>query len=195
VWERARERGWTLVAQGDGEAEIVQMRQGLAAYRVSGAVESQTYMLALLAEAYGKVGQVEEGLAAVAEALEFVDRTGERYYEAELYRLRGELTLAQSSVQRLESSVQNPQSAIRIPQLEAEAEACFLKAIEIARRQQAKSLELRAATSRRGCGNNKASGKTRVRCWWRSTTGLLKALIPRTCKKPRRCWKSYQGKE
>jgi len=64
-----------------------------------------------------------------------VDKSGERFYEAELYRLRGELTLAQSRVQRLESSVQK------------EAESCFLKAIEVARKQQAKSLELRATAS------------------------------------------------
>ena len=74
-----------------------------------------------------------------------MDRTGERYHEAELYRLKGELTLAQSSVQRLESRVTNPQSPA--PNPHAEAEACFLKAVEIARRQQAKSLELRAAMS------------------------------------------------
>jgi len=89
----------------------------------------------LLAEAYGKAGQAEEGLVALAEALTVVDKSGERFCEAELYRLRGELTLAQSRVQRLESSVQK------------EAEACFHKAIEIARRQQAKSLELRAVMS------------------------------------------------
>ncbi len=75
--------------------------------------------------------QVEEGLTAPAEALAAVDRTGEHMYEAELYRLKGELTLAQSSVQSLESRVE-------------EAEACFHKAIAIARQQQAKSWELRA---------------------------------------------------
>jgi len=96
------------------------------------------YFLAQLAEAYGKGGQVGEGLAALAEALEFVDRTEERFYEAELYRLRGELTLARSSVQGLASSVQG---------LESEAEGYFLKAIEVARKQQAKSLELRAVMS------------------------------------------------
>src|SRR5262249_3447767 len=114
---------------------VAQLRQGLAAFRASGMEEMQTYSLARLAEAYGKGGQVEEGLAAVAEALEFVDRTEERFYEAELYRLKGELTLAQSSVQGLASSVQK------------EAEACFHKAIEIAHRQQAKALELRATVS------------------------------------------------
>ena len=75
-------------------------------------------------------------MTVLAEALAVVDKTGERFYEAELYRLKGELTLAQSSVQSLESQ-----------QSKKEAEACFLKAIEIARKQQAKSLELRAVMS------------------------------------------------
>ena len=92
----------------------------------------------MLAEAYQKNGQVEEGLVTVAEALAFVDRTEERFYEVELYRIKGELTLAQSSVQCL---------AALIPDPHGEAEACFLKAIEVARKQQAKSLELRVATS------------------------------------------------
>ena len=96
---------------------------------------SQPYFLALLVEAYGKVGQVEEGLSVLAEALALVDRTGERNYEAELYRLKGMLTLKQSGVQSPESKV------------EREAEECFQKAIEIVRRQEAKSWELRAVMS------------------------------------------------
>jgi predicted ATPase len=80
------------------------------------------------------VRQAEEGLAALAQALMVVDKSGERFYEAELYRLKGTLTL--------QSKVQDPQSTV-----EQEAEACFLKAIEIAQRQQAKSLELRAVMS------------------------------------------------
>jgi len=75
------------------------------------------------------VGQVEEGLNVLAEALNVADKTGERFYEAELYRLKGELLL-KSEIQRL-----------------AEAETCFHKAIDIARRQSAKSLELGAAMS------------------------------------------------
>jgi predicted ATPase len=127
-------RGWALGAQGDGEAGIAGIRQGLAAFRASGAGESQTYWLALLAEAYGKGGQVEEGLTVLTEVLNLVDKTGERFCEAELYRLKGTLTL--------QSEVRGPKSEV-----EREAEECFQKAIEIARRQQAKSLELRAATS------------------------------------------------
>jgi predicted ATPase len=101
-------RGWALVEQGEREAGIAQIRQGLAAFQASGAEETQTYSLALLAEAYRKGGQVEEGLAALAEALEFVDRTGERFYEAELYRLKGELSL-QSRSPKSEVTNPNPQ--------------------------------------------------------------------------------------
>jgi class 3 adenylate cyclase/predicted ATPase len=128
-------RGWALAEQGQVEEGIAQIRQGLTASQATGAEVARPHFLALLAESCGKGGQTEEGLSALTEALGIVHKNGEREYEAELYRLRGELMLAQSSVQRLASSVQK------------EAEECFLKAIEIARRQQAKSLELRAATS------------------------------------------------
>jgi TOMM system kinase/cyclase fusion protein len=131
-------RGWTLAEQGQGEEGIAQIRQGMDAWRATGAELRRPYYLALLAETYGKVGQAEEGLTALAEALTVADKTGEWFSKAELYRLKGELTLAQSSVQGLASSVQNPQS---------DAEECFHKAIEIARRQSAKSLELRAVMS------------------------------------------------
>jgi predicted ATPase len=138
-------RGWVLAEQGQEEEGIAQMRRGLAACRATGAEVMRPNNLALLAEAYGKVGQVEEGLQVLGEALDAVDKSGERFCEAELYRLRGELMLAQSKVQSLKSKVTDPRSLTPDPQ--TEAEACFHKAIEIARKQQAKSLELRAATS------------------------------------------------
>jgi predicted ATPase len=128
-------RGGALTLQGQGEESITQLRQGLAAHRATGAEIGRPHHLALLAEAYGKVGQTEEGLTVLAEALAQVEKTGERFYEAEVYRLKGELTLKQSGVRGPESEVQK------------EAEAYFLKAIEIARKQQAKSLELRAVMS------------------------------------------------
>ena len=87
-------------------------------------------------------GNPQEGLAALAEAFTRVEQTEERLHEPEMYRLRGELTL-QSSVQRLEFSVTDPRSLIP----DAQGEACFQKAIDIARQQQAKSWELRATTS------------------------------------------------
>jgi predicted ATPase len=87
------------------------------------------------------------------DALQHVEKTGGRYYEAEIYRLKGQLTL-QSKIQGPKSKVPStqhltPSTQHLTPstQAEAEAEACFLKAIEIARRQQAKSLELRATVS------------------------------------------------
>jgi predicted ATPase len=95
------------------------------------------------------VGQAEEGLAALAEALAMVDKTGERFYEAELYRLKGELTLQQES-QKSKGKSQKSKMADLLPlspDLYAEAEARFLKAIDIAQKQQGKSLELRAVMS------------------------------------------------
>src|SRR5207249_4547865 len=86
-------RGWALAEQGQGEAGIAQIHQGLAAYRATGAEVSRPRHLAVLAEAYRQGGQVEEGLSVVAEALATVHKTGERFDEAELHRLKGELTL------------------------------------------------------------------------------------------------------
>lgn len=128
-------RGWALVEQGQEEEGMGQLHQGLAAYHATEAELIRPYQLALLAEVYGKKGQLEEGKGALAEALAIVGRTGERRWEAELYRLQGELVLKQSSGQRLASSAQE------------EVQSCFLRAIELARQQQAKSLELRAVMS------------------------------------------------
>jgi class 3 adenylate cyclase/predicted ATPase len=159
------ERGWALAEQGQEKDGIAQIRQGLASLRATGAQVFTPYYLALLAETYGRDGQAGEGLTVVGEALAIVDKNEERVYEAELYRLKGELTLAQSRVQSLGSSVQtrqkakgkrqkstgetNPQPLAPNPQgeVEREAEGCFQRAIAIAQRQQAKSLELRAVMS------------------------------------------------
>jgi predicted ATPase len=137
-------QGWVLAEQGEAEKGIAQIRQGLTSYRATGAELFRPHFLALLAEACGKGRQTEEGLSAVAEALDGVHQTGERYYEAELYRLKGELSL-QSEVRSPKSEIPNTQPLTPNPQ--PEAEACILKAIEIARKQQAKSLELRAVMS------------------------------------------------
>jgi predicted ATPase len=117
--------GWALTEQGYGEQGLTQMRQGLAFWQATGAELVRPHCLAMLAETYGKVGQAEEGLSVLTEALAAVDKTGECAHEAELYRLKGELTLHRASIQ-------NPQSAFC--HLQSEAEACFQKAIEIARK-------------------------------------------------------------
>jgi tetratricopeptide (TPR) repeat protein len=116
-------RDLALVEQGQAKEGIPQVQQRF-----------MPFVVALEAEAYGKVGQVKKGLTSLAEALALVDKTGERCFEAEIYRLKGTLTL--------QSQVPSPKSKI-----EAEAEVCFLKAIDIACKQQAKSLELRAVMS------------------------------------------------
>jgi predicted ATPase len=121
--------GMALAGQGQRAAGLAQMRQGLEAYRTTGSVSGMSGHLAQLAEAYGQMGQVDEGLPLLVEALALVDTTGERHTEAELHRLHGELLLRQA-----------------IPEPQA-AEACFQRALEIARRQQAKWWELRAAMS------------------------------------------------
>jgi predicted ATPase len=165
-------RGWALAEQGQGEEGITQIRQGLSAYRARGAELYQSHFLAMLAEEYRQVGQTAEGLAAVAEALDWAQRTGGRYYEAELYWLYGELSLrigeaetaAKESENRgrgeAETSKRENLSSSPVPRFSgfpvlssparfpvSSPEECFQKAIEVAQKQQAKSLELRAVMS------------------------------------------------
>jgi predicted ATPase len=141
-------RGWALTEQGQREEGIAQIHQGTADFQATGADRFRPYFLALLAEAYGKVGQTEEGLTVLAEAMAVAQKDEDHLYEPELYRLKGELVL-QSAVHSPQSEIPNTQHLTPNTQTEAEAEAeaCFLKAIEIAQKQQAKSLELRATMS------------------------------------------------
>ena len=122
-------RGWALATQGLGVEGIAQMHQGLAALRATGAVVGSSVYLAWLAEAYGQIGQVDKGLHLLAEALTMVDTNGGGNHEAELHRLHGELLRRQA-----------------VPEAQT-AEVCFQRALDVARRQQAKSLELPAAMS------------------------------------------------
>jgi predicted ATPase len=108
---------------------MTQIRQGVTAWRSTGAALVMPTYLATLAEVYGKAGQLTDAQALLREALVIVEDTGERFWEAELYRLKGTLLLQQN--------VRDEQQAA----------ACFHQALNIARHQQAKSLELRAATS------------------------------------------------
>jgi DNA-binding winged helix-turn-helix (wHTH) protein/predicted ATPase len=92
------QRGWALATQGQTEKGIAQVRQGLDIVRNIGSEVMLPYLLALLAETYGNAGQAEEGLSALDEALSIAKSSGERHYEAELYRLKGELTLQKFQV-------------------------------------------------------------------------------------------------
>jgi predicted ATPase len=140
-------RGIALARLGQWEEGMRQLRQGVEAYQATGAIGGRDWALPELARGCLQRGQYEEGLRLVEEALDLTreEAKGMRHYEPEKYHAKGELLLQQFNVQGSKFKVENPHSAIRNPQLEAEA--CFLKAIEIAQRQQAKSWELRAATS------------------------------------------------
>jgi predicted ATPase len=123
-------RGWSLAVEGKVTKGVAELREGLAAWAATGSETYRTYYLGLLAEALARAGSPDEGLRALDEALALVERTGERLYEAELRRLRGELLLER-----------------RGPQARDEAEECFRNALQVAHHQSARSLELRAAAS------------------------------------------------
>lgn len=122
--------GWALTEQGMEDTGIAQMQQGLTDWRTTGAEILRPYFLALLAESYVKVEKLDEGLSVLTDALEAVEKRGDRFFEAELYRIKGELLLLRSEAEA-----------------KVDVEVCFRRAIEIAQRQCAKSLELRAAVS------------------------------------------------
>ena len=115
-------RGWQI-----GDAE--EIRAGVAAYRDTGSGFGVPTFLGLLAEMHEKLAQPEAGLAVVADACALAESSGAHYWDAELERLRGALVLRRGGAAA-----------------EADAEECFLRAIDVAQRQRARSLELRAAT-------------------------------------------------
>jgi predicted ATPase len=122
-------RGWALAMQGQGEAGLAQIRQGIAALRATGAALLVPFLCTVLAEVCDHLCHPEAGLQALAEAHTLVEQQEERWWEAEVCRLRGVLLLRQPGT----------------PQ--AEAEAWLHRALDVARQQQAKSLELRSAMS------------------------------------------------
>jgi predicted ATPase len=109
-------RGWALAMQGQWEEGIAQIQRGLAATQDMKSVVARPVYLAMLAEAHATAGQIETGLGVLAEALACVERTEERYYEAELHRLRGELLLRQAVTDA------------------SQAETCFQQALAVAKR-------------------------------------------------------------
>ena len=126
------QRGVVLIGGGHAEEGISQLREGLD--HSAGAVDHLRPMyLASLAEGYGMIGRVEEGFAAIAEAMALVESTRVCVYESELNRLKGELTLKRPEASNSE--------------LQEEAETCFRQALKVARLQSAKSWELRATMS------------------------------------------------
>jgi predicted ATPase/class 3 adenylate cyclase len=124
-------QGWALTEQGLPDDGIVRLHAGLTALRSTGARVLLPYFLALLAQAYARAGQVEEGLSILKESQVALDKGAERWFQAELHRLKGELILRRPGPRPDERG----------------AEECFRQALAIAREQRAKSLELRAAMS------------------------------------------------
>jgi len=122
-------QGWCLRRREQPEAGVTQLQEGLTALRATGGEVRLSYYLALLAEAHGEDNQPAVGLRLLTEAFTHQATTQERWTEAELYRLKGELLLKQT------------------PHDKQQAEACFQQALAVARRQQAKSWELRTAMS------------------------------------------------
>jgi tetratricopeptide (TPR) repeat protein len=137
--------GWALLAQGGAAEGASQIWQGIESVRATGTGLTVPGWLIICAGAREGMRQAEEGLAVLAEAKTTMDRSGESILAAELYRVKGELTLKQFGVRSSEFGVSTPQPLT--PSTQSEAEGCFREAIEIARHQGAKSLELRAVMS------------------------------------------------
>jgi predicted ATPase len=152
-------QGGMAIQRGAPEDGVAPLTTELAQYRAMGAHLLEPYFLSFLAEGYQRQGKVAEALQTIDKALSLTATNIDVFWEAELYRQKGELTLAQFSVQSLGSSVQASHKwqvtsgKPKIPSTQhpapntQEAEACFLKAIDIARQQEARLLELRAAMS------------------------------------------------
>ena len=122
--------GWTLAQYGQGEQGVREIQHGLVVIQTRGLESTfRPYYLALLADSYRTTGQIEEALCALTQALALVDKSGGNWYEADIHRLQGECLLVQSSDNH------------------TAAETCFQRAMAIAQHQNAKSFELRAATS------------------------------------------------
>ena len=122
-------RGWALAMEGKSEKGLVELQQGIAALRAQGAGIWLPFRCTMLAEVFDLLGNTEEGLRSLAEAQTLMDQTEERWWEAEIYRLQGTLLLRHSMAPP------------------AEVETWLRRALDVARRQEARSLELRAATS------------------------------------------------
>jgi predicted ATPase len=134
-------RGWLLAEDGREEEGAARIQQGLAVYQAIGAELGRPTFLGILADVCGALGRFDVAQPAIAEALDLGERTGLHYWDAELHRLKGTLVVRSAASSRSPARKPGRSSA------ERDAESCFVEAIAIARRQQAKSCELRAAMS------------------------------------------------
>jgi tetratricopeptide (TPR) repeat protein len=121
-------QGWIMAEQGNPKEGIAQIHRGLEAIKATGTWCWHIHYLSMLAEAHKRAGQIDDGLATIEDSLALMEKTGQRYFDAELHRLKGEFLLTKSGA-------------------EDEVEPLFERAIDVARGQKAKSLELRATMS------------------------------------------------
>jgi predicted ATPase len=163
-------RGFALVGLGQPMAGIAQLETGMSAWHATGSRLLDSQWLDFTAEAYAQAGQFEDALTALDRAAETVVATGECHYQAELHRLRGAV-LAETGEH-------------------AEAASWFQQAIDTARSQQARSLELRPASP--ACGPNRANAPRPATSWHRSTAGSPRASRRRTSRTPRPCSTSWR---
>jgi predicted ATPase len=122
-------RGWAGVHETGARQGVAEIRHGLDQLEAMQVHHRRSYYLAILAESCGLISEPEQGLSALTKAAAFMEKTGERLWEAEIHRLKGELLLHRSSEEQ------------------GEVEASFRKALDTARRQESRALELRAAIS------------------------------------------------
>ena len=161
-------RGWALAMQGQGEAGMAQVRQGIAAWRATGAALIVPYFCTLLADVCAHLGHPADGLQALAEAHTLVEQHEERWWEAEICRLRGVLLLRQPGTSQ------------------AEAETWLQRALDVARRQEAKSLELRAAMSLSRLWQQQGKRAEARELLAPIYSWFTEGLTPPTCRRPRR---------
>jgi predicted ATPase len=126
--------GWVMLERGQVAAGVARIREGYVGLQATGSRLFLPHLSGWLAEGHAALGQMTEALNLIDAGLEFVDQTGERWWEAELYRIKGELLIKDEG------------RTLQIKEEES-AEACLLKSIDAARRQEAKSLELRSTVS------------------------------------------------
>jgi len=151
--------GWASIGGRDEGQPIEQMRQGIAACQVTGAQLMRPHFLSLLAEALEPSSRDDEGLRLLDDALAMTEATGERCYQAELYRLKGERLLARASHEERSQAAGGGSAIDASSSVPADAEGCFMQSLAIARAQAAHSLELRAAMSLARLHQGRGTGK------------------------------------
>ena len=163
-------RGWALAQQGQAQEGIEQLHQGLLAWRATGAETLRPYYLTLLVEAYGIMGQPEKGLVMLAEAVTFADKTGERFYEPEMYRLKGH-----SCSNRLQTTPLKPKPVFSTPSVSPKSNPP----------NHSNSVQQQALLD---SGNDKINARKPMSCSLLCITGSLRDLTQQICRTPRHCW-------